>query len=692
MAYKILTVTIIFIILAFSLFTVFAAGETLYVCVGGDGSDPSDGICAHAWSRAYFNDTGSWGAGDCPSNCQISAGDTVVFLDDGGDFTGIFYILGSGSSGSPITIQGENSSVTIKEDGISISGTWTNEGGGVYSISYNSEPTQVYVGDTQLIGGKVAVLDSWTAKANGEYASTGGKHQWCPAYVIEDPSGSPIELAEGSGVGLLNNNEYYCNAGDDNNFYVKLSSGSPSGRGDGYITLSVTDPDNLPAGSYYWDASQNKLYVRMPDDSFPSGLTVATYDNCFTATDESYITIKDITCKKTKEDAFKFTYTANGGNLVFDGVATENTGMSGIFVDAADGLTISNIIIQNSTIKKFVRSRHFYLTSLRGEMGAITLGTGPGSSIWSGTEIFDTVTITKNYIDYGDKYIPQSTWDVEKRSGDKTTVFLNRPTNFTITHNKIIGGDHQIYLSNDPGGDCGTSTVAYNWIEDGYDDNLWMDYCATNTKTDVLIYGNVMKNSGDDGMDVRGSKAMIMNNTIISPGSDDGSGYASGSATTEDITFINNIIYFDDAPDCHVGVNSHCFIELRRPISEYTFNNNIYWYDGTDTIKSFYASDASDLNGNGTFAQWQALSSSPDADSYFFINPKFNLSTARTQKRSIARFNGNQTACTYINKLIDVNAAWGVGSEVATVNVCAPSIEPKLDIGAFNISDFLSAN
>jgi hypothetical protein len=34
-----------------------------------------------------------------------------------------------------------------------------------------------------------------------------------------------------------------------------------------------------------------------------------------------------------------------------------------------------------------------------------------------------------------------------------------------------------------------------------------------------------------------------------------------------------------------------------------------------------------------------------------------------------------------------ITVTWGVGSEVATVNVCAPSIEPKLDIGAINIDD-----
>ena len=87
-----------------------ATAENLYVCHGGDGSDPdqSSGInCSTAWDEADFNTPENWVSD--PTANKIDPGDTVYLMDDGGNFvmasgSAVLITWGSGTEQNPVTI------------------------------------------------------------------------------------------------------------------------------------------------------------------------------------------------------------------------------------------------------------------------------------------------------------------------------------------------------------------------------------------------------------------------------------------------------------------------------------------------------------------------------------------------------------------------------------------------------------
>lgn len=99
-----------FAVLFFGIFGVAGKSHAanFYITQNASGGD-TGASCANAHSAAWFNTSGNWGTG----TGKISAGDTVHLC---GTFTGgssgtIFEILGSGISGSPITIKAETGAI-----------------------------------------------------------------------------------------------------------------------------------------------------------------------------------------------------------------------------------------------------------------------------------------------------------------------------------------------------------------------------------------------------------------------------------------------------------------------------------------------------------------------------------------------------------------------------------------------------
>ena len=106
---KIIPITLL--ILTFTI-PAWAYTETFFVCQGGDGSSPKTATCATAWDANDFSTAGNWASGIDSNDGKIGANDLVIILDDGGSITGtgndVLIFQGSGSSGKPITIQGES--------------------------------------------------------------------------------------------------------------------------------------------------------------------------------------------------------------------------------------------------------------------------------------------------------------------------------------------------------------------------------------------------------------------------------------------------------------------------------------------------------------------------------------------------------------------------------------------------------
>lgn len=617
----------------------------------------------------------------------FTAGDTINLCDDGGDYTSYFILPSSGTSGNVITYQAASGdSPIIRGDYTTITGTFTNTTGNEYSIPWVSEPTEIYNGDTQLKGGIINYNASWTAL--GPEWKSGTNCKWRPTYLIEDPTGTPIWYTENNGgQGSLAVNEYDCAALSYSKLFIRTSAIDPSTKPAGYIKASATKAESLNAGEYFWDASTNLLHVRLADNSAPTSgqLSIATRTNCFQATDKSYITIKNVTCKKTTENGIEFTYTANGGNVTIDSVTVQNTGYSGIFFDAADGLTIDHITGNDNTIKYFVRAEHFKIEdppSSNYDIGGITLGTK--DSFWAGTAIYSAFSIVRNIIDYGDKDTSQAIWNDTMRSGTKSTLYLNRPVDFTVSDNLLIGGDHQLFINATQTDlyDCGTSVISFNNISEGYDDNMWLQGCNGNTAASLLIYGNINRNSGDDNMDIRNMKATIINNTLINNSLNDGSAFAAGLTSATDVIVKNNL-FIRTTPLICTGNNTVCFIDMGNALSNYTFDNNLYYYDGTDTENGFYASDAADLNGVGTFADWQAQAAAPDANSIITADP--NIDSNYVPVSPTPAFNMGQDVCSTLQGVgvLKIGSTWP--SDVQKIGVCPASDIDKLDIGAYRI-------
>jgi len=84
--------------------------EDIYISQSDQGSHDGSS-CANSHSAAWFNTAGNWGGGAG----EIDAGDTCYLCDNGGDFTTILTIQGSGSDGSPITIKNGSGETPVLE-------------------------------------------------------------------------------------------------------------------------------------------------------------------------------------------------------------------------------------------------------------------------------------------------------------------------------------------------------------------------------------------------------------------------------------------------------------------------------------------------------------------------------------------------------------------------------------------------
>lgn len=610
----------------------------------------------------------------------FSAADIINLCDDGGEYTATITLPSSGTSGNEIVYQSASGDSPVIDGSVAIAGTFTNTAGNEYKVSYATEPTEIYNGTTQIKGGLLEMDNTWTTDGTEWYNTT---VKWCPNYVVEDPTGTPVYLTEGSAVGSLNSNEWYCDAGNTNRFYVKPSSGNPDGKGAGYITLSVTKAGSLNAGEYFWDESSGELHVRLADSSDPTGqLTVSSLTNCINATDKEYITIRsDIICQKVSGDGTLYTFTANKSGFTFDDITIQYTGLSNIAMDIPDGITVSPVTITDSTLLSGIRSEHFLWTAvLSREMGGITLG--DIDAHWGDQGIVDVLTIQRNKIDYGTQDISQSNFDAWMASGNKSGIYVSHPTNITMTDNEIIGYDHQVFFQADTiaSYDAGTSIVKRNYIYDGYDDAAWLHGFKAGS---FVVSANKTVTNGDDNWD-NGASTIIeyYNNTSIN-GANDGSCLESTVSGAQG-TYKNNTCTFATSIDCATG--THCFIRLgsagKSNAADWTFANNLYYYDGSD-VDSFNATDLDTGDYLATFAEWQADDAGVDANT--IINNPILDGSYITTFYSPLKNRGYDACADGIDELLTENSTWTVGQTVETFNPCPMPPNKKYPIGAFYI-------
>ena len=98
--------------------------ETIYICQGGSGSNPTAGTCAGAYDDSVLSNGSYWSA-NVAADGLIGPDDLVLFLDDGGAITANLSTQEDGLSGQPITFSvpaGENV-------------TWNTQGNGSIDIT-----------------------------------------------------------------------------------------------------------------------------------------------------------------------------------------------------------------------------------------------------------------------------------------------------------------------------------------------------------------------------------------------------------------------------------------------------------------------------------------------------------------------------------------------------------------------------
>lgn len=178
------------------------AYETFYLCIGGDGSAPKDGTCAHAWAVADFNNSANWTSSDAQDDNKLGPGDTIILMHDGGKIVGAgtatLTIQRSGLSGKPITIQGDGLAVVSGEGGTPTVG----ERKAIYALSKD----YITINDLEICYGfrhtmNAYACDYWNVKncevhhctADGTTAMLLGAtgHDWTIEYcnyhdVVED--------------------------------------------------------------------------------------------------------------------------------------------------------------------------------------------------------------------------------------------------------------------------------------------------------------------------------------------------------------------------------------------------------------------------------------------------------------------------------------------------------------------------
>lgn len=141
------------------IFVLSAHAEDLYFTQAGAGTKDGSSL-ANAWSVTNASTSGNWGSGAG----KISAGDT---LHVSGTITSIFTVQGSGSAGSPVTIQFES--------GAKFSAPrWSTAGEGVFSttqaaIVCNGQSYLTIDGSNSVNAVGIETTDTGTAKTYQDY-------------------------------------------------------------------------------------------------------------------------------------------------------------------------------------------------------------------------------------------------------------------------------------------------------------------------------------------------------------------------------------------------------------------------------------------------------------------------------------------------------------------------------------------
>lgn len=360
---------------------------------------------------------------------------------------------------------------------------------------------------------------------------------------------------------------------------------------------------------------------------------------CVASTDDDGLTISNITCEDITSEAIDITVTANLSDITITNVTLNNLDASCIKLrNGTDGVVVSNLTITDNTVSGF---------SQGGGVDCFDLGVLlPG----------DFTAFERGDISNG--LISGNVIDGKQTTGGADAILIVNPINVIIEYNDITSGSHGIHTAA-PGAvavDCTGTIARYNYIHGSGDDPFWVQGCAD--ATEMLIYGNITVDSGDDCIETSASgTAGYYNNTCANPG---GNGIELAGAGAEIIS-KNNIFYFKTAPcsDCDGGSGTafgHHFVALTNATeADSVFDSNIYYTPGSYT----HAFRSANLNGGTAidFTTWQGDANVDDSESYI-LDPNLNTNDKyKTNDVSVARWSGEDLSALGV-RLVRKSSTW----------------------------------
>jgi hypothetical protein len=389
----------LFILLAFA-GSAWAATETFYWCVGGNGSAPEDGTCANAFDNADLLSAGNYAAIDS-NDGKIGPNDEVLFMDEGGECTQCkIESQQSGLDGKNIVFKNYPGDTPVI-NAAAVYDTWTEEEEFVIDEDNSGNQLPVFQSDARTYIGQgdwVADADYVVSAMEFIVASETGTFDTNVVAEIYNESSSNLGTQpsgdctsdntyidstgtykfEGMSCQLSNGNKYqlvfrradssfdasnyiglyYDNVGDSWSGQMQgwLSNGNNSGKWatfefgikvyqktglyyEGYVGGAAGEPNQV-----FWDDSL------MTEETVKANLGTGEWYN--DATNDRVYVFDDPTSALVEGSYWAHAiHTKNKSYLTFDGLTIEKADGHNFWIDTYSG-AFNDIVIQNCTIKQ----------------------------------------------------------------------------------------------------------------------------------------------------------------------------------------------------------------------------------------------------------------------------------------------------------------------------------------------------
>ncbi|HDK41896.1 MAG TPA: LamG domain-containing protein, partial [Candidatus Pacearchaeota archaeon] len=253
-----------------------------------------------------------------------------------------------------------------------------------------------------------------------------------------------------------------------------------------------TSSDALTVGRYFYNATENMLYIHLPNNGNVSQSTIeATRDHALLIDTASYLNFSDLRLEKTnKSTIYITTLSSSIDNFIFKNINSSYAGERGF--EARGSSRINNVTIENSIISYWAREFVDLNVSSYFSSPAITLRGNTGGDYW----------LIRNNTIIGDGVYGFDT------SYDINGIDIKNSVNPIIEYNEIKGAHHGIVIR---GAGSSGWNIRYNYVHELADDLIWFSNVDSSTG---VTYGNILANGSDDGVDTDGSLdvGLIANN------------------------------------------------------------------------------------------------------------------------------------------------------------------------------------